>query len=74
MWAVMHTVNIRLSPEQVAYVINHAGDRVIILDASLRELFEPVLPLLTTVEHIILSGDRRIFTVCMTAPMEGIAR
>ena len=56
MGAVMHTVNIRLSPEQVAYVINHAEDRVIILDASLVELFEPVLPLLTTVEHILLVG------------------
>ncbi len=56
MGAVMHTVNIRLSPEQVAYVINHAEDRVLILDTSLLELFTPVLPLLETVEHILLVG------------------
>jgi fatty-acyl-CoA synthase len=56
MGAVMHTVNIRLSPEQVAYVINHAGNRVVILDASLQHLFLPVVPLLETVEHILLVG------------------
>ncbi len=32
MGAVLHTLNLRLSPEQVAYTANHAGDRVIILD------------------------------------------
>src|SRR5713226_43051 len=35
MGAVLHTINIRLYPEQLAYVINHAEDRVIILDDSL---------------------------------------
>jgi len=54
MGAIMHTVNIRLSPEQVAYVINHAEDKVLIVDSSLSELFEPVIPLLKTVEHILL--------------------
>jgi len=56
MGAVMHTVNIRLSAEQVAWVINHAENRVVILDASLLDLFLPVVPLLTTVEHILLVG------------------
>lgn len=56
MGAIMHTVNLRLSPEQVAYVINHAEDRVVILDSSLADLFAPVLPLLDTVEHILLVG------------------
>jgi fatty-acyl-CoA synthase len=58
MGAIMHTINIRLSPEHIAYVINHAEDRVIILDASLQPLFEPVIPLLTTVQHILLVGDQ----------------
>jgi fatty-acyl-CoA synthase len=56
MGAIMHTVNIRLSPEHIAYVINHAEDKAIILDASLAGLFEPVLPLLKTVEQIVLVG------------------
>ena len=35
MGAVLHTLNIRLFPEQLAYVINHAADRVIIVDETL---------------------------------------
>ena len=35
MGAVLHTLNIRLFPEQLAFIINHAEDRVIIVDASL---------------------------------------
>ena len=58
MGAIMHTVNIRLSSEHIAYIINHAEDRVIILDASLQGLFEPVLPLLHTVEHILVVGEQ----------------
>jgi len=58
MGAIMHTINVRLSPEHMAYVINHAQDRVIILDASLQSVFEPVLPMLTSVEHILLVGDQ----------------
>jgi fatty-acyl-CoA synthase len=57
MGAIMHTVNIRLLPEHIAYVINHAEDRIIILDASLQAVFAPVLPLLNTVEHILVVGD-----------------
>ena len=57
MGAIMHTANIRLSPEQVAWVINHAEDKVVLLDASLVDLFEPVVPLLKTVQHILLIGE-----------------
>ena len=57
MGAVLHTVNVRLAPEHVAYVINHAEDRVLILDGRLRELFAPVVPLLKTVRHVVLVGD-----------------
>ena len=32
MGAVLHTLNIRLFPEQLAYVVNHAEDRVVIVD------------------------------------------
>lgn len=56
MGAIMHTVNIRLSPEHIAYVINHAEDRAILLDATLLDIFLPVLPLLDSVEHIIVIG------------------
>ena len=57
MGAVLHTVNVRLAPEHVAYVINHAEDKVLIVGGSLRELFAPVVPLLKAVRHVLLVGD-----------------
>jgi fatty-acyl-CoA synthase len=57
MGAVLHTLNIRLFPEQLAYVINHAGDKVIIVDASLISLLAQVRAELTTVETIIVCGE-----------------
>ncbi len=56
MGAVLHTLNIRLFPEQLAYVINHAEDKVIIVDASIAPLLARVRHELTTVEHIIVKG------------------
>ncbi|HRB04424.1 MAG TPA: AMP-binding protein, partial [Ilumatobacteraceae bacterium] len=56
MGAVLHTLNIRLFPEQLAYVINHAEDRVIIVDASVAPLLARVRDQLTTVQHIIVKG------------------
>jgi fatty-acyl-CoA synthase len=56
MGAVLHTLNIRLFPDQLAYVINHAEDRVIIVDASIAPLLAKVRDQLTTVEHIIVKG------------------
>jgi len=57
MGAVLHTLNIRLFPDQLAYVINHAEDRVIIVDASVIPLLAKVRDQLTTVEHIIVKGS-----------------
>ncbi len=56
MGAVLHTLNIRLFPEQLSYVINHGEDRVIIVDASIAPLLARVRHELTTVEHIIVKG------------------
>ncbi len=56
MGAVLHTLNIRLFPEQLAYVINHAADRVILVDGSIAPLLAKVRDQLTTVEHIVVRG------------------
>jgi fatty-acyl-CoA synthase len=56
MGAVLHTLNIRLFPDQLAYVINHAADSVIIVDASIAPLLARVRDQLTTVRHIIVRG------------------
>ncbi len=56
MGAVLHTLNIRLFPEQLAYIINHAGDEVIIVDSSLIPLLARIRDQLPTVRHIIVNG------------------
>ncbi len=68
MGAVLHTLNIRLFPEQLIHVANHAEDRVIIVDPSLIPLLSPQLPSLTTVKHIVVTGSS---TAGLEAP-EGV--
>ncbi|MEA2294245.1 MAG: hypothetical protein QOE86_1884 [Solirubrobacteraceae bacterium] len=57
MGAVLHTLNIRLFPEQVTYVANHAEDRIVICDGSLVGLLARVLDTFETVEHVLVVGD-----------------
>jgi fatty-acyl-CoA synthase len=56
MGAVLHTINIRLFPQQMVYVVNHAEDRVVAVDNSLAEPFSKLLEHLPTVEHVIVNG------------------
>ncbi|MFD4879054.1 long-chain fatty acid--CoA ligase [Streptomyces sp. NPDC058420] len=56
MGAVLHTLNLRLPAEQLAWIVNHAADRVIIVNGSLVPLLAPLLPHLKTVEHVVVSG------------------
>jgi fatty-acyl-CoA synthase len=56
MGAVLHTLNLRLSPDQVGYIATHAEDYAVIVDASLIPLFASVLPLAETIKHVIVSG------------------
>lgn len=57
MGAVINPLNIRLFPEQVSYIATHAGDRVVLVDASLMEVFLRSLPSMPTVEHVVVVGD-----------------
>src|SRR5487761_388223 len=56
MGAVLHTLNIRLSADQVGYIATHAGDYAVIVDASLIPLFASVLPMAETIKHVIVAG------------------
>jgi fatty-acyl-CoA synthase len=58
MGAVLHTLNIRLFPEQLIYIANHAEDRVIIVDSTLVPLLAGLLPHLTTVRHIVVVASQ----------------
>ena len=55
--AVLHTLNIRLFEEQLTYIVNHAQDRVIFVDASLVPLLEKLAPSFDCVEHYVIMGD-----------------
>ena len=57
MGAVLHTINIRLSPEQLIYTINHAEDDVILVNAEFLQVLEGVKDQFETVKKIILLTD-----------------
>jgi fatty-acyl-CoA synthase len=57
MGAVLHTLNIRLFPEQLAYVVNHGEDKVVIVDASVAPLLARVRDQCQTIEHVIVVGE-----------------
>ena len=65
MGAVLHTINIRLFTEDLVYVINHAGDKVILIDPDLVPILEPLAPQLESVEHFIIMTDDRNFSTTL---------
>ncbi len=56
MGAVLHTLNLRLPPNQLAQIINHAEDRVVIVDDSLAPLLAAVIGQCPSVENVIVVG------------------
>ncbi len=54
--AVLHTLNIRLFDEQLTYIVRHAEDRVIFVDASLVALLEKLAPSFDCVRHFVVMG------------------
>ncbi|HEY7073154.1 MAG TPA: long-chain fatty acid--CoA ligase [Acidimicrobiales bacterium] len=56
---VLHALNIRLFPEQLVYVANHAEDEVVFVDRSLAGLVWPLFDQFKTVRHIVVMDDGR---------------
>ncbi|MEO1060030.1 MAG: long-chain fatty acid--CoA ligase [Actinomycetota bacterium] len=54
---VLHTLNIRLFPEQITYIVNHAADDVIFVDRSLLALLWPLVDTFETVRHYVVMDD-----------------
>src|SRR5438552_3039180 len=54
---VLHTLNIRLFPDQVVYIANHAEDQVVFVDASLLPALEKIAPHFKTVRHYVIMAD-----------------
>jgi fatty-acyl-CoA synthase len=57
--AVCHTLNIRLFPEQLAYIVNHAEDKVVFVEGSLLPLYERVAHEINGVQHYVLFNAPR---------------
>jgi fatty-acyl-CoA synthase len=55
--AVLHTLNIRLFHDQLTYIVNHAGDRLIFVDRSLLPVIRKLEPTFQTVENIVVMDD-----------------
>src|SRR4051794_7762567 len=54
---VLHTLNIRLFPDQLTYIANHAEDEVVFVDRSLLALLWPLVPTFETVKHVVVMDD-----------------
>ena len=74
MGAVLHTLNIRLFPEQLTYIVNHAKDKVIFVDDSLVPLLEKVAPTLRDRRALRRRRRRRRRLAAERDPLRGAAR
>jgi fatty-acyl-CoA synthase len=54
---VVHTLNIRLVPEQLTYIANHAEDEVVFVDRTLLHLLWPLMDTMKTVQHVVVMDD-----------------
>ena len=54
---MLHTLNIRLFPEQLTYIANHAEDEVIFVDRSVLPLLWPLIDTMKTVQHVVVMDD-----------------
>lgn len=57
--AVLHTINIRLSPQHISYIINHAEDQILLIDEDLLPLIEQCKAELTNVKAFIIMSDHK---------------
>src|SRR5688500_2994465 len=57
--AVIHTINPRLFPEQIAYIANHAEDKVVFFDLTFAPFLEKLAPQLKSVRHLVAMTGRK---------------
>ncbi len=71
--AVLHTVNLRLSSEHLRYIINHAEDRILLVDEELLPLLDPIWDNLPTVQHLIILGEHLNLAKSPKNPMTSVS-
>ena len=55
--AVLHTINVRLSPEQILYTINHAEDDVLLVNTEFLPVLESIWSRIETIKQVIILSD-----------------
>jgi len=68
--AICHTINPRLFPDQIEFIVNHAEDRLIFLDLTFFDLLLGLLPRLPTVEALVVMTDRAHMPDTSSCPIE----
>jgi fatty-acyl-CoA synthase len=74
MGAVLHTLNLRLDPQVIGYIADHAGDGVVIVDPTLVPLLAQVLPHAPAIRHIIVTGGEDEAEFQPPAELAGLGR
>jgi fatty-acyl-CoA synthase len=69
MGAVLHTLNIRLSAENLVYIINHAEDRILFIDEDVYFLIEPFKDQLKTVEKYVIMSQSGVMPQTTLSPV-----
>jgi fatty-acyl-CoA synthase len=70
MGAVLHTLNLRLSPADLEYIINHAEDRVIFIDEELLPLLERLAGKIPTVQQIVVMSNKGTFQTILSPALD----
>ncbi len=74
MGAVLHTLNLRLPPGQLAHIVNHAEDKVVVVDATLLPLLAAIASQLKTVEHFVVIGEGDTSVLGSEVPVHSYAQ
>jgi acyl-CoA synthetase (AMP-forming)/AMP-acid ligase II len=60
MGGILHTLNLRLHPDELAYIVNHAEDRLVLVDESLLPLWEQVRPKVNVPTTIVVAATKPV--------------
>ena len=74
MGAVLHTLNLRLDPQVIGYIADHAGDEIVIVDPTLVPLLAQVLPNAPAIRHVIVTSGGTAAGFEVPAELEAAGR
>ncbi|GAB3727785.1 fatty acid--CoA ligase [Spirosoma lituiforme] len=70
--AILHTVNVRLSPAQILYTMNHARDKIVLIHEDFLPILSAIKDQLTTVEKFVILSDKVYTGGADVAPLNDV--